>query len=95
MCCQWCSEQFSLVRTLTRHDGHVITYPIVIGGGGGVHKYIIKGKNPCSNMGGNFEIMGRNCNTSRLLCRAVRGITLFNFIAIGFEGVLFRENFMQ
>ena len=54
---------------------------------------MIKGKNPCSNMGDNFEIMGRNCNTS-LLCRAVR-ITLFNFIARGFEGMLFRENFMQ
>ena len=64
------------------------------GGGGGVRlpKLIIKGKNPCSNMGGNFEIMGKYCNTSRLRCRAVR-ITQFNFIARGLEGMLIREFF--
>ena len=64
-----------------------------LSGGGGVPKRIIKGKNPCSNMGDKFDIMGRCCNTctSRLRCRAVR-ITLFNFIARGFEGMLFREN---
>ena len=52
-----------------------------------------QGKNPCLNMGNNFEIVGRYCNTSRLRWRAVR-ITLFNFIARGFEGMLFREFFL-
>ena len=40
--------------------------------------------------GNNFEIMGKNCKTFRLLCRAV-----FNFIAEGYEGILFREIFLK
>ena len=41
MVCKQCSGKFSLVGTLA---GHMVTYPIVIGGGGGT--------NLCSNSGG-------------------------------------------
>ena len=53
---QWCSGNFSLVGTLAWH-GHIY-YCYRGGGGGRLPKLIIKGKNPCSNMGDNFEIMG-------------------------------------
>ena len=39
-----------------------------------------------------LPIVGRYCNTSRLHCRVVY-ITLFSFIARGFEGMRFQENF--
>ena len=65
----------------------MVTYPIVIGGGGGT--------NLCSNSGGGiFLDNGRYCNTSRLRYRSYDAYTaLFNFIARGFEGMLFREFF--
>ena len=40
---------------------------------------------------GIFVVLGRYCNTSHLRCRAV-SITVFSFIARGFEGILFQEN---
>ena len=76
-----------------------MAYHIVIGGGGGgggvcLNEWsFMKGKNPCSNIGVYFlGILGRYCNTSRLHCRAVCR-TMFSFIARGFEGMLFQENF--
>ena len=42
-----------------------------------------------------FEIMERYCNTSRLRYRSCMRLVLFNFIAREFEGILFRENFLN
>ena len=65
----------------------MVTYPIVIGGWG-AQIYV-------QTMGGGiFLDNGRYCNTSRLRCRSYGAYTaLFNFIARGFEGMLFRKNF--
>ena len=72
-----------------------MTYTLSLTGGGGCLNELsfIKGKNPGSNIyrGFIFEVLGRYCNTSRLLCRTVY-ITLFSFIGRGVEGMLFQEN---
>ena len=77
----------------------MVTYRVVIGGGGGgvcLGKWsFIKGKNLYSNMGAYFgDNMGSYCNSSHLHCRAAR-ITLFSFIARGFKGMLFQESFLN
>ena len=86
---QLCSGKFSLVGTLAGHYGHI---PYRYRGGGGLQIYV-------QTVGGEgvfFLDNGRNCNTSRLRCPLYGAYTaLFNFIARGFEGMLFREFFFK
>ena len=73
---------------LAGHYGHI---PYRYRGGGGVQIYV-----QTVGGGGNFLENGRYCNTSRLHCRSYGAYTpLFNFIARGFEGMLFREFFFK
>ena len=69
----------------------MVTYlAIVIRGGG--YKFMIK------HWGGGVFFLdnGRYCNTSCLHCHSYGAYTaLFNFIARGFEGMLFRDFFLN